>query len=134
MQLPRTLSPAFCGLLALAVQHVAGLVVPRGAPDNGIGAEVENDVGTSLTGGVSHPTPLGSPEAEADAAAKAKDILTRGKAHHSLGPEAQAAGQAQRRQADDLVESITDLALEGFTKVGQLQETMDNLPSVGFYF
>ena len=31
MQLPHTLSPAFCCLLTLAAQHVAGLVIPRGA-------------------------------------------------------------------------------------------------------
>ena len=43
MQLPHTLSPALCCLLALAVQHVAGLAVPRGAL--GIGAEVEFERG-----------------------------------------------------------------------------------------
>ena len=50
MQLPRTLSPAFCCLLALAVQNVAGLVVPRGAPSDAIGAEVGLKVDTSLLG------------------------------------------------------------------------------------
>ena len=50
MQLPRTISPAFCCLLALAVQHVAGLVVPRGAPGSGIGAEVGLEVDASLLG------------------------------------------------------------------------------------
>ena len=33
MQLPRILSPALCCLLTLSVQHVAGLAVPRSAPE-----------------------------------------------------------------------------------------------------
>ena len=45
MQLPPTLSPALCCLLALAVQHVAGLGVPRGVPgirdERGLGLEAE---------------------------------------------------------------------------------------------
>ena len=51
MQLPPTLSPALCCLLALAAKHVAGLGVPSGAPR--IRAELGLEVGVdaSLPGG-----------------------------------------------------------------------------------
>ena len=62
MQLPHTLSPVLCCLLALGAQHVAGLVTPGVAPGVGaevglnvegpaVRAEVEGEAGPRLTGG-----------------------------------------------------------------------------------
>ena len=89
MQLPRTLSPAFCCLLALTVQHVAGLVVPRGAP--GTGAEA------SLDGGKSRPRQAGE-------GAGAGSRLT--------------GDQAQRRQLDPILASIAIAGAEAEAIIG----------------
>ena len=109
MQLPGTLSPAICCLLTLAVQHVAGLAVPKEAP--GVGAEV--GVKASLTGSGAHRGPTVEAEVivEGDASLKAEaqdqasltgDRAYRRQAFHLPDIEAGACthrSRARRRQA-----------------------------------
>ncbi|KAF5291460.1 hypothetical protein FQR65_LT01771 [Abscondita terminalis] len=37
-----------------------------------------------------------------------------------------------KRQSDGIVETLIDVALEGLTKVTEIQETLENIPSISF--
>ena len=101
MQLPRILSPAFCCLLALAVQHVAGLVVPReaqGIEGGGLDVDAAVDVGTGAGVGVGVGVGVGAGSRLTVGQAQRRQVLEAVAAAPAAPEGGPIVGQPQRRQ------------------------------------